>query len=227
MQTIKDKFISIAGVVFFTTMIGLTVFALKEQKDIYESLTRSNNLMIRTAQEQAGLYQNFRALKAKSDAELVQVTQELSQARLILQETQTIMAEIQKSNSLLQEQLALSQQKADQLQASAANPPSQFGSMGTDLQSLNVQKASNLEEGRTLIASLKDKINIVKIRMRELKKEALLARVAAQKEEDRIALEKGNHGFLIKEGQRSTIAEDIQTADKGPKVDINVQFLEQ
>ena len=60
---------------------------------------------------------------------------------------------------------------------------------------------SNLEEGRSLIVLFQNKINLVKSRMRYLKQEAFFARVAAQKEKDRLAVLNGNSGFVVRNGQ--------------------------
>ncbi len=228
MQTTKDKIISFTGVLLFTAMIGLTVYALKEQKDIYESLTKSTNLMIHSTQEQAGLYQNFRELNRKSEAEIARISQDLINTQQVLRNTQTLLAEVQKTNSLLQEQMA-SNSKASADQGASAAPgnsaKADFSDIRNETESLNAEKVAGIEEGHLMIASLKDKIQSVKIRMRALKREAFLARIAAQKEEDRLALERGNRGFLVKGGEVKT-AEDIETAT-GQKVDINVQFYEQ
>ena len=60
---------------------------------------------------------------------------------------------------------------------------------------------SNLEEGRSLITLFQSKIKLVKSRMRYLKQEAYFAKVAAQKERDRLEAIAGNNGFLVKGGQ--------------------------
>jgi hypothetical protein len=60
---------------------------------------------------------------------------------------------------------------------------------------------SNTEEGRSLIVLFQNKINLVKSRMHYLKQEAFFARVAAQKEKDRLAVLNGNSGFIVRDGQ--------------------------
>jgi hypothetical protein len=52
-----------------------------------------------------------------------------------------------------------------------------------------------------LIALFEDKIRLFKSRMRYLKQQDFLAKVAAQKEKDRVALLNGNSGFVIRNGQ--------------------------
>ena len=60
---------------------------------------------------------------------------------------------------------------------------------------------SNPDEGRSLIILFQNKIKLVKSRMHYLNQEAFFARVAAQKEKDRLAVLNGNSGFVMRNGQ--------------------------
>jgi len=59
---------------------------------------------------------------------------------------------------------------------------------------------SKVDEGRSLITLFQSKINLVKTRMSYLRQEAFIARVAAQKERDRLAVLNGNNGFVVRDG---------------------------
>ena len=60
---------------------------------------------------------------------------------------------------------------------------------------------SNPQEGHSLIILFQNKINLVKSHMRYLKQEAFFAKIAAQKEKDRLATLNGNSGFVLRNGQ--------------------------
>jgi hypothetical protein len=60
---------------------------------------------------------------------------------------------------------------------------------------------SKPDEGRSLIVLFQNKINLVKSHMRYLKQEAFFAKVAAQKEKDRLAVLNGNSGFIVRNGK--------------------------
>ncbi len=58
-----------------------------------------------------------------------------------------------------------------------------------------------MDEGRSLISLFQNKIKLVKSRMRNIAQEAYFAKIAAQKERDRLALLNGNNGFLTHNGE--------------------------
>ena len=60
---------------------------------------------------------------------------------------------------------------------------------------------SNMEEGKSLIALFQNKIKLVNSRMRYLKQETYFAKIAAQKERDRVAALNGNSGFIVRNGE--------------------------
>jgi chromosome segregation ATPase len=96
--------------------------------------------------------------------------------------------------------------------------------LDTDLQlarkelSLFQPEVGDTAEGRAKIARFKDHIRMVKKNMNVLKEQAQEARIAAQKERDRLEMLYGNNGYLVKDGK------NVSQKRQGAKVDIKVEF---
>ena len=76
----------------------------------------------------------------------------------------------------------------------------QLADLKTQLRAFDADIASP-EEGRSLIVLFQNKIRLVKSHMRYLRQQAFFAKVAAQKEKDRLATLNGNSGFVLRNGQ--------------------------
>jgi hypothetical protein len=90
--------------------------------------------------------------------------------------------------------------KINSLKEKNVEVSSELNNVKTELRAFNAE-FSNLDEGRSLIVLFQNKLRLVKSRMRYLKQEAYFAKVAAQKEKDRLAALNGNSGYLLRDGQ--------------------------
>ena len=147
--------------------------------------------------------------------QLDQVTAELASTKGMLTQTQGMLVSAQlENNNLKQELKGLDDlrntedvKNIGELQAkikTLKDNDSQVSMQLTDLKSqLRAFQAdfSDLDEGRSLIVLFQNKIRLVKSRMRYLNHEAYFARVAAQKEKDRLGVLNGNSGFVLRNGQ--------------------------
>lgn len=77
---------------------------------------------------------------------------------------------------------------------------------------------STVEEGRSLITLFQSKIKLVKSRMRYLEQEAYFAKIAAQKERDRLAVLNGNNGFVLRNG----MAQKPNSSNKTFSIDVKM-----
>ena len=147
--------------------------------------------------------------------QLDQVTTELATTKGMLTQTQGMLVAAQEENSKLNQELqGLDQlrnmenvQNLGELQTRIRTLKDRDSQVSDQLSELkNELRAfdanfSNLSEGQSLIVLFQNKIKLVKTRMRYIKQEAFFAKVAAQKEKDRLATLNGNSGFVLRNGQ--------------------------
>ena len=144
-----------------------------------------------------------------------QVTTELATTKSMLSQTQGMLAQAQDENAKLKQELqgldalrgsenvqnmAELQDKIKVLKDRDSQVSLQLAQLKSQLRAFEAD-FSNPEEGRSLIVLFQNKINLVKSHMRYLKQQAFFAKVAAQKEKDRLASLNGNSGFVVRNGQ--------------------------
>ena len=147
--------------------------------------------------------------------QLDQVSAELATTKGMLTQTQGMLVSAQDENvklkqdlqGLVELQTSENVKNIDELQSKIKimkDNDSQITQQLDDLKNqmrIYAAEFSDLKEGRSLIVLFQNKIRLVKSRMHHLKEEAYLARVAAQKEKDRVASLNGNSGFFMKDGR--------------------------
>ncbi len=221
----------ILGIILSLVMMGLTVYVLKLQNDNFQILSQSSDLSMGSGDSQASNYRFYvkkykdtktqleettRKLEAVT-AQLDEVTAQLAMTKTMLTETQTMLAQAQSENSKFKQDLqnlASSEnvQNVSELKASIADlkakniqTSNELNELKTNLRAFEAD-FSTMAEGKSLITLFRDKIKLVKIRMRYLEQQAYFARMAAQKERDRMAWLNGNNGFVIREASQKTKA---------------------
>jgi chromosome segregation ATPase len=218
----NKRLMKIIGVILSVIMVVLTVYVLNVQNQNYRTLSKTSSLFIHSSSEQASYARSYKQQLAETteklavvSAQLDQVSAELATTKGMLSETQGLLASAQTENAKLKNEImALDSLRNTE---NVANIPELEAKIST-LKKTNVQVSSelenlkrelrafeadfsNLEEGRSLITLFQNKIRLVKSRMRYLKQEAFFAKVAAQKEKDRIAALNGNSGFVVRGGE--------------------------
>ncbi|MDE2027647.1 MAG: hypothetical protein KGK03_07460 [Candidatus Omnitrophica bacterium] len=219
----------IVGVVLSLVMIALTVYVLNLQHQNYNILSQSTGIALSASGHASQNYMayvgKYRETKIELDEttrkleavnrQLDQVTAQLNSTRDMLSQTEGMLGQAQAENTKLKLELqgldnlrsTENVQNIGQLQTKINALKDRDSQISTQLADLRSQlrafhgEFSNLKEGRSLIVLFQNKIRLVKQHMRFLKHEAYLAKVAAQKEKDRLATLNGNDGYVVHNGQ--------------------------
>lgn len=219
----------VAGIILSLIMIILTAYVLNLQNQNSSILTKSTELALTASDHATVNYRTYvgkyKETKIELDEttrkleevnrQLDQVTAELTTTKGMLTQTQGMLASAQDENTKLKQELqglddlrssenvqnlGELQDKIKALKENDTLVSQQLVDLKTQLHVLNAD-ISNPEEGRSLIVLFQNKINLVKSHMRYLKQEAFFAKVAAQKEKDRLAALNGNSGFIVRDGK--------------------------
>ncbi len=218
----------IIGIILSLVMIALTVYVLGLQNQNTNILSKSTDLALSASDHATINYRTYvgkyKETKIELDEttrkleevnrQLDQVTTELATTKGMLTNTQGMLSEAQAENARLKQELqglddlrgSENVQNIGELQAKIAALKENDSQVSSQLVTLKSQLRafeadfSNLDEGRSLIVLFRNKISLVKSRMRYLKQEAYFTRVAAQKERDRLAILNGNSGFVVRNG---------------------------
>jgi len=218
----------VVGIILSLVMIALTGYVLHLQNQNNKILTQSADLALIASDRATNNYRTYvgryKETKIELDEttrkleevnrQLDQVTTELATTKGMLTQTQGMLVAAQEDNSKLKQELqglddlrnTENVQNLDELQARIKSLKDRDSQVSLQLADLKNQlrafdaEFSSPEEGQSLIILFQSKIHLVKTRMHYLKQEAFYAKVAAQKEKDRLATLKGNSGFVLRDG---------------------------
>jgi septal ring factor EnvC (AmiA/AmiB activator) len=236
----------IAGIILSLIMIALTGYVLNLQNQNTSILSSSTNLALTAGDYGAMNYRTYvgkyKETKIELDEttrkleevnrQLDQVTVELATTKGMLTQTQGMLSAAQDENTKLKQELqgldnlrntenvqniGELQDKIQALKDKDSQVSVQLADLKTQLRAFEGQ-FSNPEEGQSLIVLFQNKIRLVKTHMRYLKQEAFFARVAAQKEKDRLAVLNGNSGFMMRNGQ----AQNPNGTNKSFAIDVKI-----
>lgn len=236
----------IVGVILSLIMITLTIYVLSLQHQNFNILSKSTDLAL-TASDHATInYRTYvgryKETKIELDEttrkleevnrQLNQVTAQLATTKSMLSQTQGMLSEAQEENTKLSQELqglndlrsTENVRSIGELQAKIQTLKDKDSQVGLQLAQLKSQmrafqaEFSNLDEGRSLIVLFQNKIKLVKSHMRYLKQEAFFAKVAVQKEKDRLAVLNGNSGFVVRNGQ----AQNSNGTNKSFAIDVKI-----
>jgi chromosome segregation ATPase len=239
------------GFMLTVVMIGLTGFVLYIQNENYQTIETSSDLSLNSNVRQSENYRHYVKKYTDTKAQLVEtqsrlskmtlelelVSKELESTKSVLSDTQNFLAQTQEENNMLRGDptAAAKLQKIqaakttnqtvsknlDNLQKKNEAYSGELTKLRDDM--LNYQtNAQDLEEGKAIINEFKKKIKLVKEKMNSLRREARLAKIAAQEERDRQLAILGNGGFIIKDGEIRSATAQAQTEKT---VDIDVKFV--
>lgn len=225
-QNPNTRLKKILGIILLVVMFAMAVYIIIQSKENYTTLSQTTKLSDVSSVHQAANYRSYVTQYKDTKQQLEETTHklelvkseldktaaELAAVKGMLSDTQTMLSQTQSENLKLRQELeGFStpenvrnmpdlEAKINALKAKNAEVASELSSVNNELRAFQGD-FSNLEEGRSLLELFRSKIALVKSRMRYLKQEAYFARVASQKEKDRIASLNGNNGFLTKGGQ--------------------------
>jgi len=236
----------IVGIILSVVMIALTIFVLNLQNQNYNTLFKSTDIALTAGDHATTNYRayvgKYKETKIELDAtvrklevvknQLNQVTIELATTKNMLSQTQGMLSEVQQENTSLKKELqgldelrvSENVKNIGELQArikSLKDRDAQISLQLTDLKnqlSIYAVDFSNAAQGRSLMVVFQNKIKLVKNRMHYLNQEAFFARVAAQKEKDRVASLNGNSGFILRDGQ----VQSPKAAKKSFAIDVKI-----
>ncbi len=235
----------IIGGILTVIMLALTGYVLNLQNQNYSTLNQSSDLSLASNAHQAANYRayvkEYKETKAELDitaaklaqvqSDLDRVSNELIEAKGILNKTQDMLSQAQQENTKLkadiQELESLRAQenvknigeletKISSLKQKNVEVTDQLNTVKTEMRAFEAD-FNNIDEGKSLLVLFQNKIKLVKSRMRYLKQEAYFAKVAAQKEKDRVEALNGNNGFLVKDGSQPKT-----NASKGFAIDVKI-----
>lgn len=234
------------GLVLTIVMLGLTGYVLFIQSENYKTLELSSEMSLNDQGKQSENYRYYvkeyttvkqqldetQTRLSKMTMELELVSKELASTKTMLSETEVLLAQTQQENKMLKgdpqavanmhklfgDQANAAGKNLDNLKKQNQNYDTELSKLKGDLENFQAN-AGDLKQGASLIKDLRDKIRVVKNKMRSLRKDAAQAREAAQVERDRQLLLLGNNGFVTKNGE-------LQLGEKAKKsVDIDVKFV--
>lgn len=235
----------IIGGILTVIMLCLTFYVLNLQNQSYSTLNESNDISSVANANQAANYRayvkQYKETKLELDETVLKLAQvqqdldrvsgELATAKSMLSQTEDLLASAQQENSKLkadiQELEALRtaenvnnigelETKINSLKKKNVEVSEQLNSVKSQMRAFEAD-FNNMDEGKSLLTLFQNKIKLVKSRMRYLKQEAYFAKIAAQKEKDRIEALTGNSGFLVKDG-----AQQNGNGSKGFAIDVKI-----
>ncbi|MBF0486077.1 MAG: hypothetical protein HQL16_06155 [Candidatus Omnitrophica bacterium] len=233
----KNKWLKILGGVVMAGMIGFMLWLW-----VYNYLTLqkvamvSDKVMVKQGENFHYYINEYKVTKVELDettSKLTQVSQELESANVELSNTRGELTQVQQLN----DQLKVNIQGLEHYKSAAMAKGEALENMILSFKKKNKELDHNLQavrkelstfqpdigdinEGRSKLELFKNHIRMVKKNMNALKHQAYEAKVAAQKERDRLEMLYGNNGYLMKDGQNKSV-----TSFDQKKVEIDVKFI--
>lgn len=181
------------SVLLATVVIGLIGYAVWLGGIILQDVSQSNEGLLATATQQADLTREYQRFYADTTRRLADVTLELNQTTALYQEAQNQLQSTQHELTMVKSILSETEGLLAQAQARTIPQAAQVA--------LTNDMIHNVQDGRALIASYRDRIQKVAALINQLKYENRLARISALTERDRVRLMYGNQGYFVKSGQ--------------------------
>lgn len=224
--------LSLATVGMIGFMMWLWIF---NYKTLVKAVGVSDTVAVKTTDNMRYYANEYKVTKVALDEttiKLAEVTRELEETNIELMNTRGELSQVQTLNDSLKQNIqalerykAAAAAKGEALEAMIDTFKKKNRKLDKDLQAVRKELAiyrpdiEDLAEGRSKVKLFKNHIQMVKRNMVALKRQAYEMHVAAQKEKDRLELLYGNNGYLVKDGQNTSM-KAMQR-----KVDIDVQFV--
>lgn len=274
-EKIRRFSVTSLSILTFVGILSLTAFIIATSLGIYQTVDQTNQDVLKSSNEQAGVTRTYVGLyndtKAKlaavteelnltkqlyqdSQEQLTSVSKELEATKLILAQTEELLAQVRHGGSDLKREVAASAfneaavlKAKEELTEKVAMLEYERNDMNEKIKQLQEQlqyyegNIKNIEEGKALIQIYRTRLKIVQSKIKGYKQEAQMTRIAAQKERDKLRLQLGNNGYLVRNGEAvkvdwakynaagSTIQEEATAAAVTPSaqnVKVNVTFVE-
>lgn len=240
----KALSVSLTGII-----VALTGWSIWYSVQIYAGLNDSNQQFIQVSDKQATLTTTFQALYKETQVKLAVAEVELETTRGILESmtrdlesTKAILTETESMLSLERNNVSQNAALRAQLQAKIADLETQNKILSQEMAGLRDEirfyegNVQNIEEGKLFLMTYKDRVKLVKERVKVFKSEAEQIRRRALRERDRILMELGNNGYLVKNGAAVKVdtqkynavsnAKTLETLSPDRSFDVNVKIVE-
>jgi len=221
-------------------IVGMLVFMAWMWVSSFSTLTEVAKVSDKVYDQQNNNFRHYvneyKVTKNELDETVIRLnetTQELEAVSLELSNTRGELAQIQSLNDQLKANIKMLERYKEVAAARGEALESMINSfkrknreLDRDLQVTRKELAeykpdiNDLNQGKEKIHRFKDHIRMVKQNMNGLKRKAFEAKVATQKERDRLESLYGNNGYLMKDGQDKSV-----TSFDQKKVEINVKFV--
>ena len=223
------------GIIAALSAVSLVMFVLNYQKLEQATLFAEKNAVAQAKNVRfyAHEYKVTKVSLDEANQKIIVMTKQLELANAELVTTRNEISSLQQMNDELKANIsALERYKANNkvkekgLESLINVFKKKNRELDSNLQAVRKELATfqpdinDLKEGESKIKRFKNQIHLVKKNMGAWKEKALQARIAAQKERDRLEAVYGNGGFMVKDGQDKSVTE---FHDKAVKID--VKFL--
>ncbi len=205
---------SVTGIILSVIMLVLTAFSVRQYTENYENTLLAYQLLSGTYEKQSSLTETYARELSTTKGLLFQAQTDLELAKAEIGELTARTDQLTESNNNYQAMISQLEEKNAQL--------------AKDMQALQERlsyldgNVKDLAEAKNLIGEYKDKFRLVKGKIRAFNRQAFEAKVAAQKEKDRIAMLLGNNGYLVKDGKSHV--PDPALAEK-QRIQIDVEIV--
>lgn len=207
------KTLGVFSVILIIILAALCSYSVKETIAVYQELISSNQMLTDSSIHQAALNRHYQ--------------KELVVVRETLKETEMLLSQVQADNAQLQNQLALLTQEDSALKDRHEKITQEYNQVKERL-AFYEREIKSIDEGKTMLKNYRSKIREVKYAMRGVKRQALAAKIAADKELDRIKSLRGNNGFLVKEGKSYHGQEDAAVKPPSQRsVEVKLEVVNQ
>lgn len=229
----RKKFLNVIGIFCVVILIVLAEQMIMQQFAIQNNMRESLRIMMTTSQNQASLYRDLVQQNKIKDSVIAEVYNELDATKVLLSRTESKLDEMTGFYQASQSEIgSLKQEMADApaLERALANLKEENGRLKNTMDELKEQlllyegEIASLDAGRTSLGVHRQRIHMIKRAMRDLRRQAHLARIKAQKEMDRIRLAQGNKGYLIKDFK--VVQPSAVDPQPTPKTRVRVLFFE-
>lgn len=223
------------GLAALLSVVSFVIFVLN-YRTLEETVVTAENTAVKQSKNFRYVVNEYQVTKVALDdanQKLVDLTAELEQANNDLTLTRSELSSVQQVNdqlkgsiSVLERYKVRAAEKGEGLEAMIAAFKKKNKKMDLELQGVRKELAvfqpdiSDEGEGRAKVQVFKQHIRMVKKNIGILRQIAYEARVAAQKEHDRLEAAYGNGGYMVKDGQSKSV-----TVYGQKRLDLDVRFL--
>lgn len=218
------------GLIAILSIISLVLLVMN-----YQKLERAMSFAEKNAVDQAknvryyaNEYKVTKVALDEANQKILVMTKQLEMVNAELAVTRTELTSIQEMNNELKANIAILERykaKEQGLESMISIFKKRNRELDSALHSARKELASfhpdinDFKEGQDKIRRFKNQIHLVKKNMSALEQKVFEAKVAAQKERDRLEAVYGNGGFLIKDGQDKSVT---KFREKGVQIDVKI-----